>query len=86
MLPSFTGFSDVSRQNLGIVVLEKQAGVWEGGGCCEQLVGLGQSAGWVPGSFLIHNTSFILDLDLIISMTLMHNSISIMKLSKSKPN
>ena len=63
-------FSDVSRENLGIAVLEKQTSVWEGG-CCEPPVGLGQSTGRGPGSsavFLIQNTFFILNL--IISMML----------------
>ena len=68
--------SDVSRQNLGIAVLEKQAGSWGRGdgwrvGYCEPPVGLGQSTGGGPGSstvFLIQNTSFILNL--IISMML----------------
>ena len=64
-------FSEVSRRNLGIAVLEKQAGVWLGGRCCETPVGLGKSIGGGPGSsavLLIQNTSFILNL--IISMTL----------------
>ena len=66
--------SDISRQNLGAVVLEKQTASGGCGGgwwCCELPVGLGQSTGGGLGSstvFLIQNTSFILNL--IISMTL----------------
>ena len=72
-----SSLSDVSRQNLGIVVLEKRAGIWGEGagaggrGCCEPPVSLGQSTGEGPGSstvFLIQNTSFILNL--IVSMRL----------------
>ena len=58
--------SDISRRNLGIVVLEKQASIWGRGGCC---TGGGQGSSTV---FRIQSTFFILNL--IISM-IIHNSI-----------
>ena len=54
-------YSDVSRQNLGIAILEKRLGIWG-------VLSPGQSPGDSSAVFLIQNTSF--SLNLIISMTL----------------
>ena len=82
-LQIFKDTSDISRQNLGIVVLEKQAGIWGvlwafSGSRAENWWGSRKLCSFSYWNyFLYFKFSHIYDT---------HNSMSIMKLCKSKTN